>query len=140
VIDTIGSPWLAYATLLIVTGVSRLRCGSWFAPAAFVGLLWSFFIGVSLLVVEYPVPGRGLWMLVLLVVAIQMGALIAHEVQPAAKIPVPPCVSNALNSMIVPCRRYGLLCTAIAMAGCSTAPLIDFSLVGRAGRRFYQRP
>ena len=116
--DTIGSPWLAYAVLLIVTGVSRLRCGSWFAPAAFVGLLWSFFIGVSLLVVEYPVPGRGLWMLVLLIVAIQMGALIAHEVQPPAKIPVSPGVSNALNSMIVPCRRYGLLCTAIAMAGC----------------------
>src|SRR5690348_12263716 len=82
VIDTIGSPWLAYAVLLIVTGLSRLRCGSWFAPAAFVGLVWSFFTGASLLVVDYPIPGRGLWMLVVLIVAIQLGALIAHELQP----------------------------------------------------------
>lgn len=116
--DVVGSPWLAYTVLLIVTGLSRMRCGSWFAPASFVGLLWSFFIGVSLLVVEYPIPGRGLWMLVLLIVVIQIGALIAHELQPPAKAPISSDMSNALNAMIVPCRRYGLLCTAVAVAGC----------------------
>jgi oligosaccharide repeat unit polymerase len=93
-----------------------MRCGSWFAPAAFVGLLWSFFIGVCLMVVQYPIPGRGLWMLVLLVVGIQMGALIAHELHPPSKTPVSDM--STLNSLIVPCRRYGLLCTTIALTGC----------------------
>jgi oligosaccharide repeat unit polymerase len=117
VLDTIGSPWLAYAVLVLVTVASRLRCGSWFAPAAFVGLIWSFFTGASLLVVDYAVPGRGLWMLVLLVVAIQFGALIAHELQPR-EASIYPDWDSAFNSLIVPCRRYGLLCTAVALGGC----------------------
>lgn len=115
-IDTIGSPWLAYAVLVVVTVAARLRCGSWFAPGAFVGLIWSFFTGASLLVVDYPVPGRGLWMLVLLIVAVQLGALITHELQPRST----PSIhfQRALDSLIIPCRRYGLLCTAVALAGC----------------------
>jgi oligosaccharide repeat unit polymerase len=116
--DLVGSPWLAYTILVIVTGISRMRCGSWFAPAAFVGLLWSFFIGASLLMVQYSIPGRGLWMLVLLIVVIQMGALIAHELQSPAKDSVSSDMSKALNSLTVPCRRYGLLCTLIAVTGC----------------------
>jgi oligosaccharide repeat unit polymerase len=117
-IDLIGSPWLAYAALLLATVVSRLRCGSWFAPAAYVGLIWSFFTGVSLLVVDYAVPGRGLWMLVLLVVAIQFGALIAHELQPQSRGSVRPGEASIFDSLILPCRRYGLLCTVVALAGC----------------------
>ncbi|HEY6339364.1 MAG TPA: O-antigen polymerase [Candidatus Sulfotelmatobacter sp.] len=117
-IDTVGSPWLAYAVLVIVTVASRLRCGSWFAPAAFVGLVWSFFTGASLLVVDYPIPGRGLWMLVMLVVAIQLGALIAHELQPQSSPSLRPGKANIFDSLIIPCRRYGLLCTLIAVAGC----------------------
>lgn len=117
-IDTIGSPWLAYAILLIVTGVSRLRCGSWFAPAAFVGLVWSFFTGASLLVVDYPIPGRGLWMLVVLIVAVQLGALIAHELHPQKRILIEPNSGTTFDSLVDPCRRYALLCTAVALAGC----------------------
>jgi oligosaccharide repeat unit polymerase len=112
---------------VIVTLGSRVRCGSWFAPAAFVGLVWSFFTGVSLLVVDYPVPGRGLWMLVFLIIAIQLGALIAHELQP----PTRPAGNNELDSLIVPCRRHGLLCTAIALVGCVYflfTSLTDFGL------------
>ena len=117
-IDTLGSPWLAYAVLVIVTAAARLLCESWFAPAAFVGLVWSFFIGVSLLVVEYPIPGSGLWMLVLLVVAVQLGALIVHQLWPRSRISVRPGSDDVFDSLIIPCRRYGLLCTAVALAGC----------------------
>jgi oligosaccharide repeat unit polymerase len=117
-IETFGSPWMAYAVLVIVTIASRLRCGSWFAPAAFVGLVWSFFAGASLLVVDYPIPGRGLWMLVLLIVAIQLGALIAHELAPRHSAEIRPDHSTALDSLIAPCRRYGLLFTTVALVGC----------------------
>jgi len=117
-LDVIGSPWLAYAVLVIVTAAARLRCGSWFAPAAFVGLVWSFFTGASLLVADYPVPGRGLWMLVLLILAIQLGALIAQELEPQEVSANGGNLANTLDSLIVPCRRYGILCTVVAVAGC----------------------
>ncbi|HWO31411.1 MAG TPA: hypothetical protein VNO32_21665, partial [Candidatus Acidoferrum sp.] len=117
-IDTLGSPWLAYAVLVIVTAAARLRCGSWFAPAAFVGLVWSFFTGASLLIVDYPVPGRGLWILVLLIVAIQLGALIAHELQPQSKISSTSSDPDAFETLRNRSLWYGLACTAVALAGC----------------------
>jgi len=117
-IDTIGSPWLAYAVLVIVTVAARLRCASWFAPAAFVGMVWSFFTGASLCIADYPIPGRGLWMLVVLIVAMQLGALLAHELQPQRRAATGPDWQNALDSLIVPCRRYALVCGTIALAGC----------------------
>ncbi|MGB0038520.1 MAG: O-antigen polymerase [Terriglobales bacterium] len=117
-IDAIASPWLPYAVLLIVTAAARLLCESWFAPAAFVGLVWSFFIGVCLFVVEYPIPGRGLWMLVLLIVAIQLGALIVHQLYSRSRGSVHAASAREFDSLIAPCRCYGLLCTVVALAGC----------------------
>jgi len=117
-IDILGSSWLAYAVLVIVTALSRLLCKNWFAPAAFVGLVWSFFIGVSLLVVEYPIPGRGLWMLVLLVIAIQLGALIVYQLQLRTRVSVHPKWAGEFDSFIGLCRRYSVVCTAVALAGC----------------------
>ncbi|MGC2247873.1 MAG: O-antigen polymerase [Terriglobales bacterium] len=117
-IDAITSPWFAYALLVIVTTVSRLRCGSWFAPGAFVGLIWSFFIGVSLLVVEYPIPRAGLGVLVLLIITIQAGALIVHQLRPRPRASSQPAWSREFETLIVPCRRYGVICAAIALAGC----------------------
>jgi len=118
VIDTIGSPWLALTVLVIVTAGARLRCGSWFAPAAFVGLVWTFFTGASLHVVDYPVPGRGLWILVLLIVAIQLGALIGHELRPPSKVPTCAGAFDRFEFLRNRSRRYGFACTAVALAGC----------------------
>ena len=117
-IDFLGSPWLAYAVLAVVTAAARLRCGSWFAPAAFVGLVWTFFTGASLLVADYPVPGRGMWMLVVLIVAIQLGALIAHEIRPQRDSTAGLDRTIELESLIVPCRKWGLICAALAFVGC----------------------
>jgi oligosaccharide repeat unit polymerase len=130
VIDTIGSPRLAYVLLVIVTAAARVRCGSWFAPAAFVGLVWSFFTGASLLIVDYPVPGRGLWILVLLIVAIQLGALIAHELQPQSKVRAGFDRAAVLESLRNRSLRYGLACTAIALAGCVYFLLISLQQFG----------
>ena len=116
-IDTLGSPWLAYAVLVIVTSVSRMRCGSWFAPAAFVGLVWSFFTGASLLIVDYPIPGRGLWMLVVLIVAMQLGALIAHELRTPRYVSFQAPL-GAFESLVTRSWWWGLACTAVALVGC----------------------
>ena len=116
--DLVGSPWPAYVVLLIVTGISRIRCGSWFAPAAFVGMVWSFFTGASLAIIDYPLPARGWWMLVVLIVAVQLGALIAHECPPRRHAAINFGPSNTAASLVAPCRRYGVICTVVALLGC----------------------
>ncbi len=58
-------------------------------------------------------------MLVLLIVAVQLGALIAHELQPNRISSTGPSPIETLDSLIIPCRRYGLLCTVAAIAGCA---------------------
>ena len=117
-IETLGSSSVAYAVLVMVTLASRLRCGSWLAPAAFVGMVWSFFTGASLAIADYPVPSRGLWMLVVLIVALQLGALIAHELQARSNSAITSDPSNTIDSLAVPCRRYAVICTVIALLGC----------------------
>lgn len=130
-IDAIASPWLPYLILVAVTALARLLCGSWFAPAAFVGLVWSFFIGVCLILTQYPVPGRGMWMLVLLVVAIQLGALVVHQLRPRDSGSSLVTSVHEFEALVVPCRRYGLICTAIALVGCVYflfTSLVEFDL------------
>src|SRR5271165_640700 len=117
-IDILASPWLAYAVLVASTAAARLRGGSWFAPGAFVGLVWSFFTGPSLIIVDYPVPGRGVWMLVLLIVVIQLGAMIAQELQPARGVSHPADTNRTMESLVAPCRKYALICIALALFGC----------------------
>jgi oligosaccharide repeat unit polymerase len=117
VLEFVASPWIPYSLLVLVTLSARWRGRSWFAPAAFVGLVWTFFIGGSLLVVDYPIPGRGMWMLSVLVISVQLGALMARELYPIQ----PPGVlhqSTNLAFLIGPCRRYGVLCTSVALLGC----------------------
>ena len=117
-IEALGSSWLAYTVLVVVTAVSRIRCGSWFAPAAFVGMVWVFYTGASLAIADYPLPSRGLWMLVVLVVAIQLGALVAHELRPRSHA-VNCDPSHTMSSFVAPCCRYGVICTIVALLGCA---------------------
>lgn len=117
-VDFIASPWPAYALLLLVTLVARLRGGSWFAPAAFVGLVWTFFIGGSLFVVDYPIPARGMWMLVLLILSVQLGALLAHELRGSARETATQD-STAMGDLLSRnCSWYALVSIAIALIGC----------------------
>ena len=117
-IEALGSPWLAYTVLVVVAAVSRIRCRSWFAPAAFVGMVWVFYTGASLTIADYPLPGRGLWMLVVLVVSIQLGALVAHELRPRSNAVINCDSSHRMSSLVDPCRRYGVICTIVALLGC----------------------
>lgn len=117
-IETLGSTSPAYTLLVAMAVVSRIRCGSWFAPAAFVGMVWVFFTGAALTIVDYSLPGRGLWMLVVLVVSIQLGALVAHELRPRSNTAINSDPSHTMASLVAPCRRYGVICTVVALLGC----------------------
>jgi len=58
-------------------------------------------------------------MLVVLIIAMQLGAVIAHELQPRRNALIHPAWPNALDALTVPCRRYALLTGALALAGCA---------------------
>jgi oligosaccharide repeat unit polymerase len=78
-LDTLSSAWVPTGLLLFLTGYFRIRSGSWLAPSAFLGLIWGFFLGASLLGVDHRVPGLGIWVLVTLVAATQVGSVIAES-------------------------------------------------------------
>lgn len=115
--DLIASPWLPVALLVAVTAASRFRCGSWFAPAAFTGLVWTFFIIASLLASDYALPGRGLWVLVILVLAIQVSALVAHEIR-SGLVHADLSARPDADPIVRRCQMYGLICTLVALGGC----------------------
>jgi oligosaccharide repeat unit polymerase len=73
--NLLASPWIPAVILLLLACGARLLSESWLAPSAFVGLTWSVYVVVPLLVApEFPMPSLGIWVLLSLVLSIQMGA------------------------------------------------------------------
>src|SRR5437879_10646006 len=73
--NLLASPWIPAVMLLLLTCGSRLSSESWLAPSAFVGLAWSVYILVPVVVApEFPMPSLGIWVLLSLIVSIQLGA------------------------------------------------------------------
>jgi oligosaccharide repeat unit polymerase len=77
--ELLGSSWIPDFALWAGAGYFRATRGSWFSPAAFLGLYWSAFLTASLLAMDHPVPGLGIWALVSLIMAAQMGSVIAES-------------------------------------------------------------
>ncbi|MGH9678336.1 MAG: hypothetical protein ACRD4Y_00130, partial [Candidatus Acidiferrales bacterium] len=82
--NSLSSPWIPVALLLLLTCGARLASDSWLAPGAFAGLAWSVYVLVPLTVApEYPTPSLGIWVLLSLIASIQAGAwLAAGKAQP----------------------------------------------------------
>ncbi len=75
----LASPWIPAIMLLLLACRVRLASESWLAPSAFVGLAWSVYILVPLLVApEFSMPSLGVWVILSLVVSIQVGALLTE--------------------------------------------------------------
>jgi len=79
-IDLFASPWIPAAVLLLLTCGARLLCGGWLAPSAFAGLLWSTFVWGSVLVTDFPIHASAIWVIVLFVFALQLGAFIGGNI------------------------------------------------------------
>jgi oligosaccharide repeat unit polymerase len=71
-----ASPWIPTAALVLLALVARLQSRSWLTPSAFAPMIWSLYIALPLtLAPEYQVSGAAVWLIVLLVFSIQLGAL-----------------------------------------------------------------
>ncbi len=77
-LELFGSAWVPVFLLLGLTLYCRTRVRSWFVPSAFFGMYWFCFVVASLLAVDHRVPGLGMWALVSLVAAVQLGSMLGE--------------------------------------------------------------
>jgi oligosaccharide repeat unit polymerase len=74
-LDIITSPWIPFTLLFAVAVLARVSQGSWLAPSAFAGLAWSIYLFIPLFFApEYQVSCLAVWLILLLVSSIQLGA------------------------------------------------------------------
>ncbi|MHB8502239.1 MAG: O-antigen polymerase [Candidatus Acidiferrales bacterium] len=71
----LASPWIPAVVFVLLACGARLFSESWLAPSAFVGLVWSVYLMIPLLIApEFLTPSLGVWVLLSLVMSIQVGA------------------------------------------------------------------
>lgn len=72
----LGSPWLPVGVLFAISFIARRLQGSWFAPSAFAGLLWSLYIAVPMVATEDHISAQTVWLITCLISCLQVGAFI----------------------------------------------------------------
>lgn len=77
-LDLLGSAWVPVFLLAGLTLYCRTRVRNWLVPSAFFGLFWFCFVAASLLAVDHRVPGLGMWALVSLIAAVQLGSMLGE--------------------------------------------------------------
>lgn len=78
--DIIASPWIPAAVLLSLAFAARTISRSWFAPSAFVLGFWSIYVTVPLIIVpEYRVSARSVWIITALVMSTWLGAVLGES-------------------------------------------------------------
>ncbi len=81
------SPWIPLTILVGLTVYARSTQGSWLAPSAFAGLVWSLYVLLPLAVApEFPVSALGVWVILALISSLQAGAFLM-EGRPAVHSP-----------------------------------------------------
>src|SRR6266480_1562736 len=74
-IEIFSSPWIPTVAMLLLACGARLLSRSWLAPGPFALSIWSLYLLVPLVFApEYRVPAIGVWLILLLVICIAIGA------------------------------------------------------------------
>jgi len=74
------SPWIPTAALVLLALAARLLSQSWLAPSAFAPMLWSVYVMLPLVLAPgYEASMVAVWLIVLLVFSIQLGAFCGEE-------------------------------------------------------------
>jgi oligosaccharide repeat unit polymerase len=71
----LASPWIPTVAMMLLAIGARVLSGSWLAPGSFALSVWSLYLIVPLTVArEYKVPAIGVWLILLFVLCIAIGA------------------------------------------------------------------
>src|SRR5712691_2061064 len=73
--NLLASPWIPTGVLVLLACGARVLSKTWLAPGPFALLVWSVYLVVpQVLAPEYGVPAIGVWLILLLIVCIAIGA------------------------------------------------------------------
>ena len=73
--EIFGSPWIPTVAMVLLAIGARVLSGSWLAPGPFALSVWSVYLVLPLVMApEYKVPAIGVWLILLLVGCISIGA------------------------------------------------------------------
>jgi oligosaccharide repeat unit polymerase len=116
----IGSPWLAILVIAVFAGIARAIRGSWLAPSAFSGMLWSIYLALPLIFLSDAISFAGPWIIVGMILCLQIGAFISEEVILPKKARTEPWdIENRLTQDAL-CKYAfyaSLLCAAFSLVG-----------------------
>ena len=127
--EILGSPWVPLSVLIVLAVVARTLEGSWLAPSAFAGLLWSFYLALPLATNADRISGHTVWLIVTLIACVQVGAFFCED--PARwrtkKAPVNGSLFEAMGQKML---RWSLLLSLAVLLG-----VIKYMVFGL--KRFY---
>jgi len=114
--DSLNSPWLPWSVLFGLSLLARMLQGSWLAPSAFVGLMWSVCSGLPLVATKDHISPQCMWLLVGLIACLQMGAfvLLGPATRQNTHLPLNPIGLAAMGDR---CLRFSLYFAAAALLG-----------------------
>lgn len=111
-----SSPWLPWSVLLAFSVLARILQGSWLAPSAFAGALWSIYIGLPMVATRDRISPETIWLLVCLIGSLQAGAFI-FEGPKAWERCTTPINEEFLAAIVNRCLRLSLLFSVVALTG-----------------------
>jgi oligosaccharide repeat unit polymerase len=130
------SPWVPLGVLAALSLISRKLQGSWLAPSAFAGALWSIYIALPLAATGEHISARSIWLLVSLIGCLQVGAFIFEDPKAWVRFQ-PPADEESLATLGGRLLRVSLFLTIVALVGAIFYALIwlrnldlSFSLEG----------
>ena len=84
--NLLASPWIPTAVLVLLALAGRLLSRSRLAPSAFAPVVWSVYVTLPLVLApEYEASASAVWLIVLLVFSIQLGAFCGEGDVPAGE-------------------------------------------------------
>jgi hypothetical protein len=111
-----NSPWLPWSLLLGLSLLARTLHGSWLAPSAFVGLMWTVCSGLPLVATGDHISPQCIWVLLGFIACFQVGTFVLIE--PAAqKYTDVPWNQIGLAAIGDRCLRFSLGFAAAAFVG-----------------------
>ena len=110
-----ASAWIPGCVFGVLVMAAHIRQRSWIAPSVFAPLVWLFYILLPMVVApEYPVSGSAVWIVLLLISSVALGAMIG-EGRPSGALPELPEHPSSISVPLL--LRWTLLLNALSFAG-----------------------
>jgi oligosaccharide repeat unit polymerase len=113
---TFSSPWIPVVFLSLIALLARKLQGSWLAPSAFAGLIWSFYLVLPLSSISDPVSASTVWLIVGLVMSMQVAAFFFEDAT-LCKFRKPSSSVAALEPVAKRMLRLSLVFSCASLAG-----------------------